>query len=78
MKIRMNKLLLGVLLLAGGTALHSCSDEWDDHYSDGGAGSVNATGISLWERLQSMEEYSSFVAKISPIPSARIPTRRSL
>lgn len=60
----MNKLLLGVLLLAGGTALHSCSDEWDDHYSDGGAGSVNATGISLWERLQSMEEYSSFVAKL--------------
>lgn len=60
----MNKLLLGVLLLAGGTALHSCSDEWDDHYSDGGAGSVNVTGISLWERLQSMEEYSSFVAKL--------------
>lgn len=57
----MNKLLLGVLLLAGGTALHSCSDEWDEHYSDSGSNALNATGASVWSRLTSMPEYSAFV-----------------
>lgn len=67
----MNKLLLGVLLLAGGTALHSCSDEWDDHYSSG-SNAINATGVSVWERLESMPEYSDFVAKLKEYSYDRI------
>ncbi|MGI6219069.1 MAG: fasciclin domain-containing protein [Bacteroidaceae bacterium] len=68
----MNKLLLGVLLLAGGTALHSCSDEWDDHYSDSGSNAVNSTGISLWDRLKSMPDYSAFVEKLQEYDYDRI------
>ena len=57
MKIRMNKLLLSALIVAGSAALHSCSDEWDDHYSDSG---INASGKTILAELKANPEFSKF------------------
>lgn len=57
MKIQMNKLMLGALVVAGSVSLFSCSDEWDDHYSEV---SSSAAGPSIWETLNSNPEYSAF------------------
>lgn len=57
MKIQMNKLMLGALVVAGSMSLYSCSDEWDDHYSEV---SSSVAGVSIWETLSSNSEYSAF------------------
>jgi hypothetical protein len=60
MKIRMNKLLLAALAIAGAMAIPACSDEWNDHY-DSAAG-TNTTGPTILEALKSSPELTDFVA----------------
>lgn len=57
MKIQMNKLLLGALVVAGSICFSSCSDEWDDHYA---TSSPSTEGMNLWETLKSNPNYSIF------------------
>ena len=60
MKIRMSKLLLGILAIAGAMAIPACNDEWNDHYSSDVG--INATGPTILEALKSDPNFSDFVA----------------